>query len=111
MKLEISIGDDKELRNFIKDQIRNEIKSILRDDVREIVKEILEGTNGRIMEECQKTYKSGMAIITNRVDYLTRNNEELIKLISRAFRPIIKDVDINRIIAEETRKMIREVKQ
>lgn len=39
MKVELSIKDDRELRNLIKDMIRGQVKSILREDLKEILRE------------------------------------------------------------------------
>jgi hypothetical protein len=41
MKLELSIADDRELRNFIKDLIKNEIVSIARGEVKTILADVI----------------------------------------------------------------------
>ena len=49
MKVELSIRDDKELRDTIKDMIRGQVKSIVREDVDSILKELV--TNRTPSEE------------------------------------------------------------
>jgi hypothetical protein len=40
MKVELSIKDDRELKNHIRDVIRGEVTSIARGEIREIIKEV-----------------------------------------------------------------------
>ena len=42
MKLELSIKDDKELRNLIKDMIKGQVTSIIRDELSDMIKEAME---------------------------------------------------------------------
>lgn len=42
MKVELSIKDDHELRNLVKDMIRGEVKSVARAEIRAVIKEVFE---------------------------------------------------------------------
>jgi len=42
MKVELSIKDDTELRNLIKDTIKEQVTSIVRDEIMDIIKEVVE---------------------------------------------------------------------
>ena len=53
MKVELSIKDDKELRNHIKDVIKGEVTSITRSEIRTIIKEVFSEKYGEVRELTQ----------------------------------------------------------
>ena len=53
MKVELSIKDDRELKNYIKDVIKGQVISIARGEIREIIKDVFSEKYGDIKELSQ----------------------------------------------------------
>jgi len=67
MKLQINIQEDTELRNFIKDQIKQQVLSIVRDDIKMVIR-----------DEVRKKLLTNDQYIRNEIHNLLRS-EEFIK--------------------------------
>lgn len=87
MKVELSIKDDRELKNHIRDVIKGEITSVARGEIRDIIKEVFAEKYGElrdlsqnpemiIREEIKELIKKDIA--TN-----TYGNSNYIRLIAK----------------------------
>jgi len=60
MKVELSIKDDRELRNMIKDLIRSQIKSVAREEIIDVLSELVErdGTKQSLLDIAKSEVRS-----------------------------------------------------
>lgn len=95
MKVEISIKDDTELRNHIKEVIKGEVVSIARGEIRSIIKEVFGEKYGASLPEPEKILREEMSRIINKdinVDRYGNSNyvrdvakAEAIKIVREVF--------------------------
>lgn len=84
MKLEISIADDRELRNFIKDSIKGEIVSISRGEIKGIIASVVK--DGVIPQDKQDLERLIRGVVTDEVKSQLKASyfgSEIIKQITR----------------------------
>jgi hypothetical protein len=96
MKLELSIADDRELRNFIKDSIKSEIVSIARGEVKGILVDVIkEGYIPKSQSDIDKIVREEInSIIRNELkssDYYGNNNNKLKEYVTDAISNILKE--------------------
>lgn len=89
MKVELSIKDDKDLRNLIKDMIRGCVKAIAREEVQELVRtELLRKIearyNERVVDNLYKEYAKDVvkSVLGTRYDEKSKVRNEAEKLLN-----------------------------
>lgn len=94
MKVELSIKDDKELRDMIKDTIRGQIKSVIRSDIDEVIKEVVGNTaklSDLLTKEISKVVKDFFSFSYLKGPGAQIVEKEIKEQVAIAFKKILKE--------------------
>lgn len=84
MKVEISIKDDRELKDHIRDVIKGEVVSIARGEIRHIIKQVFGEKYGSVIPEPDKIIREELKeIIRKDIGVGTYGNSDFIREIAR----------------------------
>lgn len=104
MKVTLDIGNDKELRNHIKDCVRGQVLSIVREDFLEIVKEEL---NRKLKGVSEFRFESMMkAALTEAIAEICRKEHNVKKWDDSFIKPFVDTAVHNAIQGKDWNKLV-----
>ncbi len=101
MKVELSIKDDKELRNMIKDMIRGQVKALIREDLQPLMEE-------EVTRQLKNRYISDMDIHAALRSAITKKLPTGLPTLAREEIRNHVDEEIKYSVLEEAKKLLKD---